>query len=60
MVSDQNNEGGGLSPEMLRLVQQAIGELSARQGVAPPVPNVAPEIYIGPGSTLRDWARGGA
>ena len=58
MVADQNNEGGGLSPEMLRLVQQAIGELSARQGVAPPVPNVAPEIYIGPGSTLRDWARG--
>ena len=58
MVSNDAEGPEGLKPDRVRALQEAIGSLAERHGVAAPVLNVAPEIYIGPGTTLRDWAMG--
>lgn len=42
--------------EQLREIQLALAPIAERNGLPPPVENVAPEVYVGPGSDLREAA----
>lgn len=45
-----------LTREQYREIQEALGGLAERNGLPPPRANVAPEVYCGPGSDLREIA----
>lgn len=50
------DDANKLTPEQWREIQEALGPLAERNGLPAPRANVAPEVYIGPGSDLRDVA----
>lgn len=45
-----------LTPQQWREIQAALGDLAERHNLPPPRANVAPEVYCGPGSDLREIA----
>ncbi len=45
-----------LTPAQWREIQDALGALAERNGLPPPRANLAPEVYIGAGSDLREIA----
>lgn len=45
-----------LTPAQWREIQEALGPLAERNGLPPPRTNVAPEVYCGAGSDLREIA----
>lgn len=55
-MEQQPDKSHDVQPDQMRELQEAVGPLAERNGLPPPRPNVAPEVYCGPGSDLREIA----
>jgi len=53
---DLPDDPNKLTPAQWREIQAAVGPLAERNGLPPPRANVAPEVYCGAGSDLREIA----